>query len=203
MYASAVRRSLQGLVPPKIATPKLVAGDSAGPLGPLVSFYSKLPKGPAPASAAGGIKARYFSGKNASAKPVLALIGGLWLIGYSLDYQRASSSFSVSTSLADAFLSSPFPSIRPLVALRRSPSQAPQEQRALESEVLLDVLGVPPVAYSKQYIVFCACLRLSVPLHVSVVRALPTHTTTGPRHYPSFLPAPSTSSTSDLSMVEC
>nr|GAT52853.1 predicted protein [Mycena chlorophos] len=76
MYASLVRRSMHGLVPPKIATPKLVSGDSAGPLGPLVSFYSKLPKGPAPVKAS-GIKGRWFRGKNASAKPVLVLIGGL------------------------------------------------------------------------------------------------------------------------------
>ncbi|KAF7305232.1 hypothetical protein HMN09_00773900 [Mycena chlorophos] len=87
MYASLVRRSMHGLVPPKIATPKLVSGDSAGPLGPLVSFYSKLPKGPAPVKAS-GIKGRWFRGKNASAKPVLVLIGGLWLVGYTLDYQR-------------------------------------------------------------------------------------------------------------------
>ncbi|KAJ7049876.1 mitochondrial F1-F0 ATP synthase subunit F of fungi-domain-containing protein [Mycena amicta] len=87
MHASLIRPSLGGLVPPKIATPKLVSGDSAGPLGPLVSFYSKLPKGPAPKPAMSGIKGRWFSGKNASAKPVLALIGGLWLIGYTLDYQ--------------------------------------------------------------------------------------------------------------------
>ncbi|KAJ7215942.1 mitochondrial F1-F0 ATP synthase subunit F of fungi-domain-containing protein [Mycena pura] len=87
MHASLVRRTLGGLVPPKIATPKLVSGDSTGPLGPLVAFYSKLPKGPSPVSAVRGVKARWFSGKSASAKPVLALIGGLWLIGYSLDYQ--------------------------------------------------------------------------------------------------------------------
>ncbi|KAJ6502764.1 mitochondrial F1-F0 ATP synthase subunit F of fungi-domain-containing protein [Mycena vitilis] len=87
MHASLIRRSLGGLVPPKIATPKLVSGDSSGPLGPLVSFYSKLPKGPAPVPAMRGIKARWFSGKNASAAPVLGLIGGLFLIGYTLDYQ--------------------------------------------------------------------------------------------------------------------
>ncbi|KAJ7476604.1 mitochondrial F1-F0 ATP synthase subunit F of fungi-domain-containing protein, partial [Mycena latifolia] len=83
------RRALGGLVPSKIATPKLVSGDSTGPLGLLVAFYSKLPKGPAPASAMRGLKGRYFSGKNASAAPVLALIGGIFLIGYTVDYQRA------------------------------------------------------------------------------------------------------------------
>ncbi|KAJ7910416.1 mitochondrial F1-F0 ATP synthase subunit F of fungi-domain-containing protein [Mycena leptocephala] len=88
MHASLVRRSLSGLVPPKIATPKLVAGDSAGPLGPLVAFYSKLPKGPAPVPAIRGLKSRFFTGKNASAGPALALIGGLFLVGYTMDYQQ-------------------------------------------------------------------------------------------------------------------
>ncbi|KAJ6492652.1 hypothetical protein DFH09DRAFT_1338178 [Mycena vulgaris] len=35
----------------------------------------------------GGLKARFSSGKNASAGPVLGLIGGLFLIGYTLDNQ--------------------------------------------------------------------------------------------------------------------
>ncbi|KAJ7134080.1 mitochondrial F1-F0 ATP synthase subunit F of fungi-domain-containing protein [Mycena crocata] len=87
MHASLARRTLSGLVPPKIATPKLVSGDSSGPLGPLVAFYSKLPKGHAPEPAFRGLKARFFSGKNASAAPVLGLIGGLFLIGYTIDYQ--------------------------------------------------------------------------------------------------------------------
>ncbi|KAJ7643399.1 mitochondrial F1-F0 ATP synthase subunit F of fungi-domain-containing protein [Mycena polygramma] len=86
MHPSLLRRQLGGLVPPKIATPGLVSGNSGGGLGPLVEFYSKLPKGPAPARM-GGIKGRFFSGKNASAAPVLALIGGLFLIGYTMDYQ--------------------------------------------------------------------------------------------------------------------
>ncbi|KAJ6536816.1 mitochondrial F1-F0 ATP synthase subunit F of fungi-domain-containing protein [Mycena capillaripes] len=90
MHASLARRALGGLVPPKIATPKLVSGDSTGPLGPLVAFYSKLPKGPAPQPTMRGLKARYFSGKNASAAPVLALISGIFLIGYTIDYQSAS-----------------------------------------------------------------------------------------------------------------
>ncbi|KAJ7728004.1 hypothetical protein DFH07DRAFT_693257, partial [Mycena maculata] len=43
---------------------------TVGQLTPLVDFYSKLPKGPAP-TRIGGLKTRYFSGKNASAAPVL------------------------------------------------------------------------------------------------------------------------------------
>ncbi|KAJ6548605.1 mitochondrial F1-F0 ATP synthase subunit F of fungi-domain-containing protein [Mycena capillaripes] len=86
MHPSLLRRQLGGLVPPKIATPGLVSGNSGGGLGPLVEFYSKLPKGHAP-TRMGGLKGRFFSGKNASAGPVLVLIGGIFLIGYTIDYQ--------------------------------------------------------------------------------------------------------------------
>ncbi|KAK7046388.1 ATP17 subunit F of the F0 sector of mitochondrial F1F0 ATP synthase [Favolaschia claudopus] len=86
MHPSLARRQLNGLVPPKIATPRLVSGNSGGGLDPLVDFYSKLPKGRAP-SRFGGIKGRFFAGKNASAGPALAIIGGIFLIGYTLDYQ--------------------------------------------------------------------------------------------------------------------
>ena len=61
-------------------------GTGAG-LAPLVNFYSKLPKGPAPSSAAGGIKARYFDGKNASAAPLVWAILGIFGLGYTIDYQ--------------------------------------------------------------------------------------------------------------------
>lgn len=53
----------------------------------VVDFYSKLPKGAATASASSGIKARYFNGKNASGAPVLATVFGIFLIGYTIDYQ--------------------------------------------------------------------------------------------------------------------
>ncbi|KAJ7817929.1 ATP17, subunit F of the F0 sector of mitochondrial F1F0 ATP synthase [Mycena olivaceomarginata] len=91
MHASPLRRQLGGLIPPKIATPAsrraCLTGNSGATLTPLVDFYSKLPKGPAPARF-GGLKGRFFSGKNASGAPVLALIGGIFLIGYTLDYQQ-------------------------------------------------------------------------------------------------------------------
>ncbi|KAJ7882031.1 mitochondrial F1-F0 ATP synthase subunit F of fungi-domain-containing protein [Mycena olivaceomarginata] len=86
MHASPLRRQLGGLVPPKIATPRFVTGNSGATLTPLVDFYSKLPKLPAPARFR-GLKGRFFSSKNASGAPVLALIGGIFLIGYTLDYQ--------------------------------------------------------------------------------------------------------------------
>ncbi|KAF8170347.1 mitochondrial F1-F0 ATP synthase subunit F of fungi-domain-containing protein [Pholiota molesta] len=85
MHASLIRRQLGGLVPPKIATPKLVSGGSGAGLGPLVNFYSKLPKGEA-TKRVGGIKGRYFDGENASGKPIVALIFGIFAVGYTIDY---------------------------------------------------------------------------------------------------------------------
>ncbi|KAF8621303.1 hypothetical protein AX15_007901 [Amanita polypyramis BW_CC] len=85
MYPSLVRRQLGGLVPPKIATPKLVSGETGSGLGSLVEFYSKLPKGSA-SPRVGGIKGRLFTGANASGKPLASLIVGLFLIGYTIDY---------------------------------------------------------------------------------------------------------------------
>jgi hypothetical protein len=54
-----------------------------------VSFYSKLPKGPAPAPSALSLKARLFDGKNASGAPLVAGLVGIFLLGYTLDYQSA------------------------------------------------------------------------------------------------------------------
>ncbi|KAF5391197.1 hypothetical protein D9757_003144 [Collybiopsis confluens] len=85
MRASLIRRQLGGLVPPKIATPKSVSGGSGEGLGPLVNFYSKLPKGPATARIS-GLKGRLFAGENASGVPLLALVAGLFGLGYTIDY---------------------------------------------------------------------------------------------------------------------
>ncbi|KII90536.1 hypothetical protein PLICRDRAFT_90346 [Plicaturopsis crispa FD-325 SS-3] len=87
MHASLIRRQLGGIVPPKIATPSHLSGGSASSLTPLVDFYSKLPKGRATAYASRGLKGRFFNGKNASPAPLFATIGGLFLIGYTIDYQ--------------------------------------------------------------------------------------------------------------------
>ena len=62
---------------------------SGGGLAPLVNFYSKLPKGPAATTASGGIKGRFFNGKNASAAPLLFTILSVFGLGYTLDYQSA------------------------------------------------------------------------------------------------------------------
>ncbi|KIM30747.1 hypothetical protein M408DRAFT_65571, partial [Serendipita vermifera MAFF 305830] len=57
-------------------------------LKPLVDFYSKLPKGPHPVTSGWGMKARFFNGKNANGTPVVLLIAGIFLTGYTLDYQN-------------------------------------------------------------------------------------------------------------------
>lgn len=108
MQPSLIRRQLGGLVPPKVASPTLLVSISrsvkcrkfdqacsqttgtGSSLAPLVNFYSKLPKGPRPASASGGIKGRFFNGKNASGAPLVWLIGGLFGLGYTIDYQSES-----------------------------------------------------------------------------------------------------------------
>ncbi|KZV74248.1 hypothetical protein PENSPDRAFT_573199 [Peniophora sp. CONT] len=87
MHASLIRRSLGGIVPPKIAAPTILSSGQGSELAPLVAFYSKLPKGPAPAPAAVSLKAKFFDGANASGKPLVYGIIGIFLIGYTLDYQ--------------------------------------------------------------------------------------------------------------------
>jgi F-type H+-transporting ATPase subunit f len=69
-----------------IFSPRQSGGSGEG-LSPLVNFYSKLPKGPAPSSPFGGIKARFFNGKNASSLPLWSTIFGLFALGYTIDYQ--------------------------------------------------------------------------------------------------------------------
>lgn len=52
----------------------------------VVDFYKSLPKGQASAKRGGGIKARFFDGKNASGAPILFTIGTLMLLGYTIEY---------------------------------------------------------------------------------------------------------------------
>ncbi|KAG8814358.1 ATP synthase f chain, mitochondrial precursor [Serendipita sp. 411] len=87
MRTSLVRHALGGLVPPKIATPSSLSSGGGSSLTPLVEFYSKLPRGPNPNTSGWGLKARYFNGKNASGTPVVALIAGVFAIGYTMAYQ--------------------------------------------------------------------------------------------------------------------
>ncbi|KAG8927584.1 ATP synthase f chain, mitochondrial precursor [Tulasnella sp. 418] len=94
MRSTAVRRALNNLVPPKIATPSSVSsGGTSATTSTVVDFYSKLPKGPLPQSTSSGIRAKYFDGKNASGGPFLATVVGIFLFGYTLDYHMHLSTY--------------------------------------------------------------------------------------------------------------
>lgn len=53
----------------------------------VIDFYSKLPKGQLPQSRSSSLKSKYFDGSNSSRTPLLATVAGLFLFGYTLDYQ--------------------------------------------------------------------------------------------------------------------
>jgi len=85
------RRALSTLIPPKVASPKSIgAAPDAIKMQRVVNFYSKLPRGPAPVEAPKGILGRYqakhFSGKNASAKPIIHGIVLILVVGYAQAY---------------------------------------------------------------------------------------------------------------------
>jgi len=61
----------------------------------VVDFYKSLPKGDAPSKRGGGLKARFFDGKNASGGPILATIGGLMLLGYTIEYNGHLSEYPI------------------------------------------------------------------------------------------------------------
>ncbi|GHJ89923.1 hypothetical protein NliqN6_6325 [Naganishia liquefaciens] len=88
MYATASRRALGSLIPPKIASPAAVSsGGTSTRTQSVISFYSKLPKGPEPAAQKStGLRGKYFEGPNASGAPILATIFILFGIGYTIDY---------------------------------------------------------------------------------------------------------------------
>ncbi|KAJ9644730.1 ATP synthase f chain, mitochondrial precursor [Coniosporium tulheliwenetii] len=84
------KRGLSTLIPPKIASPSGIgAQQDAARMHRVVSFYEKLPRGPAPEPKPKGLLQRYqarYMGKNASAMPIIHVIGGLMLIGYIQNY---------------------------------------------------------------------------------------------------------------------
>lgn len=86
-FASSSTRSL---VPPPIASPNAIgAPKDAARMSRVVSFYSKLPKGPAQFKNSGlwsAYKTRYFDAGKESGAPLLHAIAVLFLMGYSFDY---------------------------------------------------------------------------------------------------------------------
>ncbi|OJD27892.1 hypothetical protein ACJ73_00709 [Blastomyces percursus] len=84
------RRGLSTLIPPKVASPTGIgAAQDAARMERIVGFYEKLPRGAAPEIKPTGLLGRYqarYFGKNPSAMPIIHAIGGLMLLGYSMDY---------------------------------------------------------------------------------------------------------------------
>ncbi|CAD6567407.1 MAG: hypothetical protein ASARMPREDX12_005808 [Alectoria sarmentosa] len=84
------RRGLSTLVPPKIASPSGIGGaQDAARMQRVVSFYEKLPRGPAPDVQAKGLVGRYqarYFGKNPSAAPLIHFIGFILVLGYGNNY---------------------------------------------------------------------------------------------------------------------
>ncbi|KAJ4368098.1 ATP synthase f chain, mitochondrial precursor [Neocucurbitaria cava] len=66
------KRALSTLIPPKIASPNAIGSSpNAVRMQKVVSFYEKLPRGPAPEPEAKGLLGRYqkkYMGKNPSAR---------------------------------------------------------------------------------------------------------------------------------------
>ncbi|KAF2103397.1 hypothetical protein NA57DRAFT_72372 [Rhizodiscina lignyota] len=84
------RRALSTLIPPKVASPSGIgAAQDAVRMQRVVSFYEKLPRGPAPPAKPRGVlewyQAKYF-GDKPSAAPIWHLIAALSLLGYAQNY---------------------------------------------------------------------------------------------------------------------
>ncbi|KAI9848111.1 MAG: hypothetical protein M1837_001213 [Sclerophora amabilis] len=84
------RRALSTLIPPKVASPTGIgAAQDAARMQRVVSFYEKLPRGPAPEVKATGLLGRYqarYFGKNPSPAPIVHAILGLMALGYVQNY---------------------------------------------------------------------------------------------------------------------
>lgn len=99
----------------------------------------------------GGIKGRYFSGGNASGKPLVALIFGIWAVSYTIDYHSAFTFLPVMTLLTILILvhlSSSFYVCFCYTLFNRT-CRTPQESRALD---------VASAYFIEGYIVAINCL---------------------------------------------
>jgi len=86
------RRALSTLIPPKVASPTGIgAAKDAVRMKRVVSFYEKLPRGPAPKIKPTGLfgryQARYF-GDNPSAAPIVHVIAFFVVVGYAQEYYK-------------------------------------------------------------------------------------------------------------------
>ncbi|RKF76856.1 ATP synthase subunit f, mitochondrial [Golovinomyces cichoracearum] len=84
------RRALSTLIPPKIASPNGIgAAQDAARMARVISFYEKLPRGPAQEVQTRGFLGRYkaqYFGKNASATPIIHVLVFILGIGYLQNY---------------------------------------------------------------------------------------------------------------------
>ncbi|KAL1955290.1 hypothetical protein VTO42DRAFT_8822 [Malbranchea cinnamomea] len=85
-----IKRGISTLIPPKIASPTAIgAAKDAARMERVGDFYARLPRGPAPEVKPTGLfqryQARYF-GKNPSKMPLVHIIVGVMLFGYSVEY---------------------------------------------------------------------------------------------------------------------
>ncbi|KAF2083914.1 mitochondrial F1F0 ATP synthase-like protein subunit F [Saccharata proteae CBS 121410] len=84
------RRGLSTLIPPKIASPSAIGGaKDASRMQRVVSFYEKLPRGPAPKPQPKGLMERYqakYFGDEPSAMPLVHFIAFIMTIGYAQNY---------------------------------------------------------------------------------------------------------------------
>ncbi|KAF2121524.1 mitochondrial F1F0 ATP synthase subunit F Atp17 [Lophiotrema nucula] len=84
------KRGLSTLIPPKVASPNAIGSSpNAVRMQKVVSFYEKLPRGPAPEIKPKGLLQRYqnrYMGKKASPAPLLHAIVVLAAIGYAQNY---------------------------------------------------------------------------------------------------------------------
>ncbi|KAK2746052.1 hypothetical protein FQN57_003392 [Myotisia sp. PD_48] len=84
------RRGISTLIPPKIASPSAIgASKDAARMERVSDFYARLPRGAAPEVKSSGLVAKYgarYFGKNSSSAPLIHLLVGLALMGYSIQY---------------------------------------------------------------------------------------------------------------------
>ncbi|KAF2739044.1 hypothetical protein EJ04DRAFT_427671 [Polyplosphaeria fusca] len=83
-------RGLSTLIPPKVASPNAIgASPNAVRMHKVVSFYEKLPRGPAPEVKPKGLLQRYqarYMGRKPSGAPLVHAIVVLALFGYAQNY---------------------------------------------------------------------------------------------------------------------
>ncbi|GMM28275.1 F1F0 ATP synthase subunit F [Martiniozyma asiatica (nom. inval.)] len=85
--SQAFRRSLSTLIPPKIASPvNLGSNPAAKRMEHIVAFYSKLPRGAAPAVSPKTPFAIYRETYRNKGSPVLHYAVFFLLVGYGLEY---------------------------------------------------------------------------------------------------------------------